>query len=126
MQSGDDRDVDAFISQYLLRQKSYRGMRYGIMDMEQIQLFILDDIDQLTGQRSVIWGIIKQWVLLCIHFMEKNIFLEMVKSDRALIRDKMNLMTFGGQGQAKFSCYYTGTTVGRVTHYSYTHISVEN
>ena len=100
-------------------------MRNSIMNVQQIQFFILDDIDQFTCQGCIIRGIIKERIFFGIDFVEKNIFLEMGQADRSLIGDKVNLMSFCRQRKAKFCGHNTRTTVGRITNYSNTHIKLK-
>lgn len=116
--------MDTFIGEDLLGEISYCSMWDGIVDMQQVQFFIFDHIDQLTGERGIIRRIVKERILLGIDLMEKNIFLVMGQADGPLVGDKVDLMPFGCQGKAQFCGDDTTTSVGRVTNYSYTHPSI--
>jgi imidazoleglycerol phosphate dehydratase HisB len=75
-------------------------VRDGIVNMKEVELFILDHIYQFAGEGSIVWRIVKKGVFLCIDFVKEDIFLVMGEAHRALIGDKVNLMAFGGKGEA--------------------------
>ena len=117
--------MNSFIRQDLLGKKSDSGMRDSVVYVKQIQFFVFRYIHQFAGQRSVIGCIIKKRIFLCVDFMKKNIFLEMDQPDRSLIGDKMDLVSFIGQGESKLCSHYTRPAIGGVTNNTNTHIDLK-
>ena len=99
VQCCDYRNVDAFICQDLLGQVSDSGMGYSIVDMQEVQFFIFDHIDQLTGEGGIIGGIIEKRILLGVDLMKKHIFLVVREADRTLVGNEVNLVSFCSQGE---------------------------
>jgi hypothetical protein len=93
----------------------------SIMHMEEIQLFIFDNIHELACQGSVIRRVIKKRVFLRIDFVEKYILTEMGEPCGSLVGDKVDLMTFGCQRKPELCSHNTAASVGRIANNSNTH-----
>ena len=98
MQGSHYWNIDAFIGQNLLGQIGDRSVRDGVMNVEEVELFILDHIHQFAGEGGIVRCIVKKRVFLGIDLVEEDIFLVMGEAHRALVGDKVNLVAFGGKG----------------------------
>ena len=72
--------------------------QHDVEDLQQIYILVFYNINHCTCQCGLIWREIKKGVRWNPYFVVKYIGMKPTQSDRLLVGDKMNLMTFICEG----------------------------
>src|SRR6185312_1051554 len=99
-------------------------VRNGIMYVQQVELMIINHIYHGTGECRFVRGVLEKRISSYAHFMIEYISVEFNQTDRLLIRDEMNLMSFFGQRLSQFSGQNATSTKSRVTNDANSHGSL--
>ncbi len=78
VEGSNHRNLNALGSENLLGHKSRRGMRNGVVYVQQIELYVLGYIYHLAGQCQLVRRIIEEWIAGNIDFVVKKILIEEV------------------------------------------------
>src|SRR5690349_12539126 len=118
MQSCYDGYLDTFTLQNLFGHVCRRGVRNGIVDVEEIKLFVLYNTHHFTGQGKFVRSIFKQRIRPQVHFVIKKIFIKEIKTGGLGVSDEMNFMSLFRERFSEFGRYNTATPESRVTNNS--------
>src|SRR4051812_3983353 len=91
-------------------------MWYGVVHMQQIQLFIADDINEFAGKGSFVWSKLKEGVVKNCDLVIKEIFRKEIEPYGLTISYKMHFMPFSCEGLAKFCCNNPASSKGGITN----------
>src|SRR5690606_20870746 len=97
-------------------------MRNRIMHMQEIQLFVFNYVNHLTGQSQLIRHVVEKRVTLDVNFVIEKILTKKIQSGGLPVGDKMNLVSFPRKGLTQFSSYYHTPTKSRITDNSDFHM----
>ena len=121
MQGGDYRDIAALRQQDFFGDIGYRRMGDCVMDVEQVQVFVLDHIHEFARQCRIIRWIFEEWVFVSIHFVIEHIFLECREAGGSFIGNEMNFMPSFGKAEPQLGRYHPATAIRRITYNSNFH-----
>jgi hypothetical protein len=89
--------------------------------MQDIQIVISYNINDFGGKCSIIGWILKERIIVAVHFMIKHIGFEVSQPYRSPVCDEMYLVTPAGETEAQLGGYYSGAAVSGVTNDTYFH-----
>src|SRR5215467_2840114 len=122
VQRGDEREPPG--RRHRPRQQRAHGMGNGVVHVEQVERFGFEHLPHLRGQSQGIRRVVKQGVAGNLHFMEEDVRVAPIHSNRGSVADEMHVMPAGGQFLAELSGYDAGTAVGGVAGYTNAHSQV--
>ena len=64
------------------------------MHMQQLQVVVFHHVHQHAGKRRFVWRIVKKRVGGYLHFVIKNIRNKAVQTNRLLVSDEVNVVSF--------------------------------
>src|SRR6185437_9939967 len=124
MKRGNYRDVDSLACKDLLGYDRGKSMRYGIMYVQDIKLFISYHIHYFADKRRFVWGVFKQRVVHHVYLVEIDIAANGIQPYREACADKMDFVIFLCQCLTKFRCHYPATPVSRVAYHADLHFFI--
>jgi hypothetical protein len=86
----------------------------GIVNVQQIQRFGLEDLEHFGGERQGVGWVIEKRVRGDLDFVEKNVRVVQVHADGRGVADEMNVVAAGGELLAKLGGDDAGAAVGGV------------
>src|ERR1700733_4192376 len=98
-------------------------MRYGVMDMQQIQILRLRHLHHLHSEGKRVGSVVKQRVAGDFHFMKLDVVVGFRQPDRRRVTDEVDFMASRGQLHSKLSGDHTRAAVGWVTGYPNLHVA---
>ena len=124
VQRRHDLDVAGLFAQHLPRNPRARGVRDGIMTMQNIQLMIAHHLMHAYRQCQIVGRILEQRIPADIHFVEPDPWQEIGQAKRLLVGDEMHFVSARRERDAQFRGECARTTVRRIARDADLHGSV--
>jgi hypothetical protein len=93
-------------------------MRDGIMNMEQVELFMSDNTHHFARKSKFVRGVLEERVRPRVDLVIKQVFIQKVEPAGLGIGNEMDLVTLLCQRFAEFGRNHATATKSRVTYYS--------
>ena len=90
-------------------------MRYGVVNVQQIEFVILRHFRHAGGQGEIVRRVLEQRVVGDGYLVVENAFFTPAKPEGPRIGDEVDLVASGGKLNSQFGCYYAAAAVGGVT-----------
>jgi hypothetical protein len=120
VQGGDKGYVFAGLLKYLAGKVSCRGMRYGVVQVQYVELLVYDNVDHGAGQGGFVGGEVEQRISRHLYLVVINIGVEaLLQAHGLLVGDEVNFIAFVGQGEAQLGSEHTATTESGVANDTY-------
>ncbi len=123
VEGGDEWYVLAGLLEYLPGKVGGRGVGYGVVQVQHVELLVHYDIDHGACQGGLVGGEVEQGVCGHLYFVEVDIGVEALAEPHGLlVGDEVYFVAFIGKGKAQLGSQHAAAAKGGITYYTYFHL----